>query len=163
MIGRNIQKNGDIRTEIIHIIQLEGTEFNDVVFVRVFSYLQRQRVADVTSKSGIIACFLEDMIDKTGGSCLTIRTCDTNHFRIGVATGKFYFADDVNTFLLDFHNHRSSIRNTGTFDNLVGIQDFLFCVMAFFPLNLVVVQHLLVFLVDNRHVAYKHIETFFLG
>ena len=103
------------------------------------------------------------MIDEAGGCGLTIRPRDTDHLRIGIASGKLYLADDVDAFLFDFDNHRSGIGDAGTFDDFVGIQNLLLCMMAFLPLNLVVVHQLLILVVDFRHVADEDLKALFLG
>ena len=42
MIGSDIQQNSNVGTEIIHIVQLEGRQLNNIVSMRVFCYLQSQ-------------------------------------------------------------------------------------------------------------------------
>ena len=42
MVGRDVQQNGNVGTEVIHVVKLEGTEFDDVVLVRLLSHLQGQ-------------------------------------------------------------------------------------------------------------------------
>ena len=66
-------------------------------------------------------------------------------------------------FLNSLLYHWSRFRNTGTLDNLVGIQDLFFCVLTFFPFNMAVIEHLFVFIGNLRHVGYEHIKAFFLG
>ncbi len=42
MVRRDIEQNGNIGTEIIHIIELERGQLNDVIFMRILSNLQGQ-------------------------------------------------------------------------------------------------------------------------
>ena len=56
MIGRDIEQNSDVGTEVIHIVQLEATQFNDVVFMRIFSHLERQTLAYVACQANVVAC-----------------------------------------------------------------------------------------------------------
>ena len=42
VVWRDVQQDGDVGTEVIHVVQLERAEFDDVVFVRVFGDLQCQ-------------------------------------------------------------------------------------------------------------------------
>ena len=163
MVRGDIQQNGHIGTEIIHIVQLKRRQFNDVVFMRIFSNLQSQRVSDIASQTGIITSLLEDMVDKTSRCGLTIRTRNTDHLRVGIAPGKLYLTDDMDTLLLDFDNHRSSVGNTRTLDYLIGIQNLFFRMMAFLPTNLVVIHQLFILVVDFRHITDKHVETLLLG
>ena len=39
MVGCDIQQDGNVGTEVVHIIQLEGTQLDDIVFVGIFSNL----------------------------------------------------------------------------------------------------------------------------
>ena len=64
MVGRDIQQNGDVGTEIIHIVELETAEFDNVIIMRLLCYLQGEGVADVTCQSGIITSLLKDMVDE---------------------------------------------------------------------------------------------------
>ena len=163
MVRGNIQQDGHIGTEIIHIVQLKRRQFNDVVFMRIFSNLQSQRITDIASQTGIITSRLENMVDKTSRCGLTIRTRNTDHLRVGVAPGKLYLANDMDTLLLNFDNHRSSVGNTRTLDNLIGIQNLFLCMTAFLPTNLVVVHQFFILVVDFRHVAHKHVKALLLG
>ena len=42
MVWSDVQQHGNIGTEVIHIVELEGTEFNDIIFMRVLRNLQSQ-------------------------------------------------------------------------------------------------------------------------
>ena len=64
MVWRDIEQDGDISTEVVHIIQLERTEFDDIVLMRIFCHLQSQRIADITCEAGIITRLLENMVDQ---------------------------------------------------------------------------------------------------
>ena len=162
MVGCDVQEDGDIGTEVIHIIQLEGAELDDIILMRIFSHLQRQRITDIACETCIVACLLEDMVDQTRGRRLTIRTRDTDHLRIGIPAGKLNLTDDVDSLLFDLHDHRSRIRDARTLDDLVGIQDFFFRMLTLLPLNLVVVEHLLILIGNLRHIRHEHVESFFL-
>ena len=39
MVGRDIQQNGNIGTEVIHIVQLERRQLDDVILMRLLSHL----------------------------------------------------------------------------------------------------------------------------
>ena len=152
MVGGDIQQDGDIGPEVVHIVQLEGAELDDIILVRILSHLQRQRVADIACETGIIACLLEDMIDQRGGGGLTVRTRDADHLRVGVPACKLNLTDDMDAFLLNLHDHRSRIGDTRTLDDLVGIQDLCFRMLSLLPLYLAVVEHLLILIGNLRHI-----------
>ena len=69
----------------------------------------------------------------------------------------------MDAFLHDLPDHRCRIGNAGTLDNLVGIQDLFFRMLTLFPLNMTVVEHLLILICNLRHVGHEHIEAFFLS
>ena len=64
MVGRDIQQDGDIGTEVVHIVQLEGAELNDIVGMRVLCHLQCQGVTDIACQADVISRILEDVIDE---------------------------------------------------------------------------------------------------
>ena len=163
MVGGDVQQNGNVGAEVVHIVQLKRTQLDDVVFVRILGHLQGQRVAYVAGQSGIVACIAEDVVDEAGGGGLAVRAGDANHLGVGVASCKLYLADDVRALVAQFLHHGRRVGNAGTLNHLVGVQNLGFGVAAFFPLYLVVVHQTLVLVLDFRHVRYKHVESFFLG
>ena len=152
MVRRDIQQDGDIRTEIVHIVELETAEFDDIILMRFLCYLQGEGVTDVTCQSCIIACLLEDMVDERGGCGLTVRTRDTDHLGIRVTARKLNLTDDMDALFLDFHNHRGGIGNTRALDDLVSIENLGLCVLPFLPLDMTVIEHLLILICNLRHV-----------
>ena len=108
--------------------------------MRILCHLQSERASDVAGESYVVACSLEDVIDERRGCCLAIRTCDTYHLRVGVATCKLYLADDVYTFLHSRLHHWGFLRDTGALDDFVGREYLLLCVLTFLPLDGVVVE-----------------------
>ena len=79
MVGRNIQQDSDIGTEIVHVIKLERAQFDDIILMRILCHLKGQGITYIACQSCIVACLLENMIDQRGCSSLTIRSCDTDH------------------------------------------------------------------------------------
>ena len=79
MVGGDVEQDGDICVEVVHVVELERTELDDVVFVRILSHLQSKRASDIARQSGIVACHLEDMIDKRRGCSLAVRTGYADH------------------------------------------------------------------------------------
>ncbi len=80
MIRSDIHQYGDIRTEVIHIIQLERTQFDDIIVMMIFGYLQSQALANVACQTYIQTCTLENMVNEGSRGCLSVRTGDTDHF-----------------------------------------------------------------------------------
>ena len=163
MVRSNVQQNSNIGTEIVHIVKLEGTQFDDVILVWILCHLECQRITDITSQTSIISSLLENVVYQRGCSGFSIRTSDADHLGIGIATSKLNFADDVDAFCNDFLDDRSCIGDAWALDDLVGIENLLLCMLTFFPFYLVIVEQLLVFVANLGHVGNKHVETFFLG
>ena len=64
MVGGDVQQNGDVGAEVIHVVQLERAQLNHIIGMRVFCHLQGKAVADVACQTYIIACILEDVVDE---------------------------------------------------------------------------------------------------
>ncbi len=162
MVGRDVHQNGNVRTEVVHVIQLETRQLYHIVVEMLLCHLQCQASADVASQAHVIACLLQDVVDEGRCRRLTIRTSNANHLRICVASSKFYFRNHMDTLLSDFHHHRCRVGNTWTLHHLVRIQNQFFCVMSFLPSNAMLIKLFLVFVLDDRHVGNKHIKSFHL-
>ena len=91
MIRCDIHQYGDVRTEVIHIVQLERTQFDDIIVMMIFGYLQSKALADVACQTYIQTCTLENMVNQGSGGRFSVRTGDTNHFGISIASGKLNF------------------------------------------------------------------------
>ena len=159
MVGRDVQEHGDVGAEVIHVVQLEGGKFDDVVLVRCFCHLQCEAVADVSGESDVHPRFPADVIDERSGGGFAVASRDANHAGIGEACGIFNFADDGNVSFAQFHNHRCRGRNAGAFDDFVGIEDFGFGVTALFPCDGVVVEERLVARLNWSHVGDEHVAA----
>lgn len=67
MIRCDIHQYGDVRTEVIHIVQLERTQFDDIIVMMIFGYLQSKALADVACQTYIQTCTLENMVNQGSG------------------------------------------------------------------------------------------------
>lgn len=146
--------------EVVHVVELETTQFDHVDGVRIFSHLEGKAVPDVPGKPSIHSRLSEDVVSQHGRRRLAIASGDTDHLGIRVPSGKFYLGDDRRTFLLQFLYDRSLVGNPRTLDNLVGIQDVGFGMPALFPTDTVGIQHILILGFDGREIGNEHIESF---
>ena len=64
MIGCDVHQDGNVCTEVVHIVQLERTQLYDVVVVLLRCHLQCKAVTNIASQSNVQTCTLEDMIDQ---------------------------------------------------------------------------------------------------
>ena len=79
VVGGDVEQDGDVGTEVVHVVKLERAEFDDVVFVWVFCHLKGKRVADVTRQTSVVTCLLEDVVDERRGGGLAVAARDTDH------------------------------------------------------------------------------------
>ena len=163
MVGRDVEQHGDVGAEVVHVIQLERRELDDVVFVRFLGHLQGQRVANVTSQTGIVACGLEDVVDEARRGGLSVGTRNADHLRRGVAPGELDLADDGDARSDGLGHHGGRVGDAGTLDDLVSREDEALGVLPLLPGDVAVVEHLLIARGYLRHVTHEHVETFFLG
>ena len=98
MIGSDIHEDSDVGAKLIHVVQLEGTQFYDIIIMLFHGYLQGKAVADVSCQSHVQSRTLEDMINERSGGSLTVGAGDTNHLGVCITSGKLYFGDDRNAF-----------------------------------------------------------------
>lgn len=64
MVRSDVHQYGDVRTEVIHIIQLERAKFDNIVIVVIFGYLQSKAFADVACQTYVQTCAFENMVDQ---------------------------------------------------------------------------------------------------
>ena len=177
VVRRYIEQDGDVRLEIVHVVELERTQFDDVVVMLLAGDLQGERVADIAGEADVEACVAEDIVDKGGGRGLAVRTGDADHLGVGVAGRELNFGDDMKTEPLSGSPLRGEGAlifsqlledggiewDAGGFDVLVGIFDALESVSAVFPWDGVLVEKGAIRFGDSAAVRDKDIEAFLFG
>ncbi len=103
------------------------------------------------------------MVNQARGGGFAVGTCDADHFRLRVAARELDFADDGNAFCDGLRHDRSRVGNARTLDDFRGRENPLLRVLSFFPLDAALVEHLLIFVLDFRHIADEHVEALLLG
>ena len=141
---------------------LETAEFDDVPVVVARGHLIGQALPDIARKAHVVARLLEDVVDERRGGRLTVTTRDTHHLGIGVASGKLNLRDDRYAPLLYLEHHGCIARYAGALDHLVGIQDERLGMLPVLPCDMILVEHLLVMLLDPRHIGEEYVETLLL-
>ena len=162
MVGRDIHEDGDIRLEVIHVVELETGELNYIIVEAALRHLQRKAASDVSCKSHVVARLFEDVVDERGGRGLTVGTGDADHLGVGVSTGELDFGDDVNPLLPYFLNHWRLVGYSRALDDFVGIEDFLLRMLFLFPLNVVVVEQFLIFVLNFSEVGHEDLKSLLL-
>ena len=163
MVRGDVEQDGYVGTELIHVVELETTQLDDIVFVRCLSYLQSQALADVACQAHVIASRLDDVVDQGGGSGLSVASGDANHLGIRISASKLYLADDRSTLSHQLLYHGSFLRDARAFDDFIGIQYLFLRMMSLFPFDVMFIHQFLVVVFDLRHIRHKDFETFLLG
>ena len=64
----------------IHVVELERTQFDNVIFVGVFSHLEGQTATYIASQTGINACRFKNMVYQRSSCRFAVAAGNTNHF-----------------------------------------------------------------------------------
>ena len=160
VVRRDVQQDGDVGFEVIHVIQLERTEFNHIVVVIFMRHLQRQGITDVSCQTDIESGLSQDIEDEGGRRGFSVRTGNANHLRMCVARSELNLRDDGCLLCHQFLNQRCRRRDTRRFHHLVGIQDQVLRMLSVFPCYAVLIQQCAVWLRDRSAVGNEHIEAF---
>ena len=94
MVGSDVHDHCDVGAELVHIVQLETRQLDDIVVEVLGGHLQGERLAYVACQSDIETAGLEDVVGHHRRGGLAIGSGDTDHLRISVSTRKLDFGDD---------------------------------------------------------------------
>ncbi|OAV74510.1 hypothetical protein Barb7_01987 [Bacteroidales bacterium Barb7] len=159
MVGGDIQQDGDVGFEVVHIVQLKAAQLNHINCVRVFRHLQGKAVAYVSGKTNVRTRLLQYMIDEHGGGCFAVASGDANHLRAGISSGKFNLGYNRNAFFFQPLDNGSLVGDTGTFNYFISIQYSRFRMLPLFPKDTPCIQHILVLGRNGREVGKEHIKA----
>ena len=164
VVGRDVEQDGDVGAEVVHIVQLETAEFYHVPLVRALSHLERKAMANVSRQADIVACLAEDVIDERGRGRLAVAARDADGARGSgeVAARKLDFDQDGCAFLAQGTDGWCCVGDTWTLDGLIGLEQALHRVSTFLVGNLVKVQLGLEFVLDGTIVGHENIVTLLL-
>ena len=85
MVRSDIGDNGNVRTEIIHVVKLETTYFEHVIVIVAGCHLICVALAYVAAEARVEPGFLEQIVYK-GSSCrLSVGSGDADFFRIVIS------------------------------------------------------------------------------
>src|SRR3546814_9388796 len=62
MVGSNVGQDGNIGPELMHIIQLEATQFQYIVVIILPGHLPGETLSEVTAQSGIQSCTCQQVV-----------------------------------------------------------------------------------------------------
>ena len=153
MVRRDVEQHGHVGAEVVHAVELERRQFDDICGVRFAGHLQRQAVADVARQPHVHAGLVfQDVIDQARRRGLAVASRDADHTGVGVASGKLNLADDRHAAFAQRRHHGCRVGDARALDHQVGLQDAFGRVAALFPGYALGVEHLLVAGLDAPHV-----------
>ena len=159
MVGRDVEQHGDIGLELIHVVELETAQLDDIHVMMLGGHLKGEAAPHVTCQPDVQSGLLEDMICEFGRGGLTIAAGDAHHLGIGVSSSELNFAHDGDALLDGLCHHGCRIGYAGALDNLVGIENLLGGVSTLLPRNVILVEQVLVGLADVTGIAEPHVHA----
>ena len=163
VVGRDVGEDGDVRMEVVTIIQLETADFQHVPVIFVFNHEFGEAFAHVARQPHVQPGGLQQMVREQRGGGFAIGAGDGNDLGAGMARRKFDFGNDRNAAGLQFLDDFGFVRYARTFHHFGGIQNLRFGVGFFLKQYVFGEQNLPVVLLQFRLVGQKHVETFGFG
>ena len=99
VVGGDVGDDGDIRPEVIAVVQLEAADFEDVVVVVASCHLICVAHSDIAAEPDVEAGLLQEVVDKGGGGRLAVRAGNADLAGFVVAACKLDFRDDFNSIV----------------------------------------------------------------
>ena len=150
VVGSDVHDHCDVCAELVHVVQLEARQFDDVIVEVLGGHLQGERLAHVACQSYIESAGLENVVGHHRGSGLPVGAGDTDHLGIGVSTRELDLGDDGCALLHEFDDERGGEGHTWALDHLIGIENELLGMgMSILVRNLVLFEQHLVFILDG--------------
>jgi hypothetical protein len=163
MIRGDVGEDGDVGTEVEHVVELETGQFNDVVSVRRFSNLKREAMSDVAGEPTVEAGRGKEMVSKEGGGGFAVTTGDADHVCIGVPGSELNFGNDRDMSGENVLDDGSFVGNTGAFDDFVGVEDVGVGVLPFLEGDAPLGEEFLVFRRDGGEIREEGVKAFGAG
>ena len=160
MVGGDIGYDGNVRVEVLAVVQLEAAYLQNVVVVLFGGYLIGVACTYVASQTYVKAGLLKKVVNKGGGSCLAVTSGDADFLGTIVPSCKFYLRYNVYSFFLKELYHGGGGRYAGAFYNLVGVEDKFLCVTTLLEGDVPLPKHFQVFVRYLAVVRQKHIKAF---
>ena len=90
MVRGNVGYDGNVRTEIINVVQLETADFQYIIIKVLGSHLIGVAFADIAAQSYVESCVFQEVINEGGGGGFSVGAGDADFLRGVVAAGEFY-------------------------------------------------------------------------
>ncbi len=162
VVGRDVEDDGDVGLEVVHIFKLETRKFDNIDFVGVACHLIGETVAHVSGEAHVDTRFLKNVVGEHRGGGFAVATGYAHHFRLGEVAAEFDFGNHGNSLFDDSLDDGSRRRNARAFHHEVGIENFLLSVLAFLPIEAFGIKLVGIFLRYLPEVGKKNVETFVL-
>ena len=160
MVGSDIEHDGDIGLEVIHVFELERGKLDDIYLVGLAGHLKGQTAAYVSCEANVEAGIVQDMVGQHRSCRFAVASRDTDHFRIGVAAGELYLRDDGDRPVGNSSDHRCRRGYAGAFHHYVGVENLFGSVVSLFPFYPFGVEHGGIARRHSAHVGKEHFHPF---
>src|SRR6185312_2424613 len=147
-----------IGTEGHDIVQLKTTDLHYIPWFRVFRHLAGEGVPDIACQRRIQSAMPADMPGQGRGRAFSVAAGDTDDTAIAfIPVGELDLADHRNAFGTDVSDDLALVRDARAFHDLVGVQEQVFGMFAFFEGDVVLLQGLPVVFFQRAGIGYEHI------
>ncbi len=160
MVRGDVGQNGDVGLEVIHIVQLETAEFQNMDVMVLRGHEHGVALPDVAAQPHVQTRLLEQVVDQRGRSGLAVASRDADLLRRVITPGEFDFRDYMDACIGNFPDNRGAQRNAWAFDHLIGIENELLGVGSALERNVPVPEHCGILVPDLPAVGKKDIEPF---
>ena len=159
VVGGDVGDDGDVRPEVVGVVQLEAADLQHVVVVLLGRDLQGVALADVAAQARVETGLPEEVVDQGGGGRLAVRAGHADLLRAVVARREFDLGDDVRPLLAQGLDHGRRAGNAGALDDLVRIEDLLGRVPALLEGDVPLLQRGEVLVLDLPVVGQEDVES----
>jgi hypothetical protein len=121
VIGRDVQKQRDVRVEAVHGFELKGRKLEHIQARPLEIHRGNQRLTDVSRDDRLTAGRFQDLADEGRGRRLAIRACDRHNVAAQVARGQFDLGDHRETLLRRLANQRNRRRHSRAENDLLRL------------------------------------------
>ena len=160
VVRGDVGDDGDVRLEIIHVVQLEAADFQDIVIEMLGRDLIGVGLADVAAEAHVQAGVLQQVVDQGRGRGLAVGAGDADLLRGVEAARELDLGHDVRALLPELPHQGNGARDARGLDDLVGVEDQALRVVALLEGDFPLLEFIDILLLDLSLVRQEHVEPF---
>mgnify|MGYP007101901045 CR=1 FL=1 len=162
VVRGDVRDDGDVRLEVIDVVQLETADFEDIIVEVLGRDLIGVGFPDVSSEADVETCVPEKVIDEGRRGGLAVRAGYANLLRGVIPSREFDFRDDARPLVAEFHDKGGHRRDSGALHDLVRVKDKVLRVAAFLKGDVPFGEGLYVFFIYLPTVGEEYVHSLFL-